>query len=258
MSAELTELLENVSEPAMFIDAETVLVRGRRRRLRRRLYGTAAVLGAAALIVPVAAALGADSAPSPVPAASPPVDCAFPDPGPGSGWDSAAGLPVGGTPWLDSGPPAGARTMRVQVNTDTCHGLAVAVSHPSSYSGTTADVSGRPRDAFWVVDVVGGGVDRFGKAVPVVSTAVALLPDGQRVCGVGTTPAAGQPEGIRPSLSTSGSAPAGHGWQATFAKLTGAGNPQISAVLQICEGTRLIQSDLRPLNSITEPAAPFR
>ncbi len=74
--ADFTDLLEDVSAPPMHVDAETVLTRGRRRRLRRRLYGTATVLAAAALVAPVAAALRADPAPPAVPAVSPPVDCA--------------------------------------------------------------------------------------------------------------------------------------------------------------------------------------
>ena len=36
MPADFTDLLENVSAPPMHVDAETVLTRGRRRRLRRR------------------------------------------------------------------------------------------------------------------------------------------------------------------------------------------------------------------------------
>ena len=50
MPVDLTDLLENVSAPPMHVDVDTVLSRGRRRRVRRRLFGTAGVVGAAALL----------------------------------------------------------------------------------------------------------------------------------------------------------------------------------------------------------------
>ncbi len=252
MSVELSELFERVSAPPMHVDADSVLTRGRHRRLRRRLYGTAAVLGAAALIMPVANALRADVAPPPVPAVLPPGDCAFPHEGPNSWEADGAGAQMTGTPWLDSGAPAGDRTMRVQVNTDTCHGLAVAVSHGSSGMGTTADRSGQPQDAFWVVDAAGGGVDRFGNVLPVKSTAVVLLPEGQRVCGVATGPEVQPPNGQSPYLTGQVTTPAGHGWQATFANMSSRGIPQ-GVTLRICEGSRLLEAALHPLNAITKP-----
>lgn len=132
MPVDLTDLLENVSAPPMHVDVDTVLSRGRRRRLRRRLYGTAAVLGAAALILPAAAALRGDSAPSPVAAISPPGDCLFASPDPGGPPAGAfASLELTGTPWLDSGSSDAGRSVRVQVNTDTCQGLAVMVRRGS-------------------------------------------------------------------------------------------------------------------------------
>lgn len=253
MPVDLTELLESVSAPPMHVDADTVVTRGRRRRLRRRLYGTAAVLGAAALIVPVADALRADGAPPPVPGISPPGDCVFAYDG-ADPWEvDGAGPQMAGTPWLDSGQPVGARTMRVQVNTDTCQGLAVAVTHGSSGIGATADVSGQPQVAFWVVDAVGGGVDKVGKVLPVKTTAVVLLPEGQRVCGIGTAPGADAAHGTSHSLSEPVTTAAGHHWQATFATITGPDNPQSTAVLRICEGARVVEPSLRPLNAIAGP-----
>ena len=127
MPADLTDLLENVSSPPMHVDAETVLTRGRRRRLRRRLYGTATVLAAAALVAPVAAALRADPAPPAVPAVSPPVDCASAGQAP-----SPTGL------WLDSGPATATRTLRVRVYNDACQGLSVAVARGSASSVSMA------------------------------------------------------------------------------------------------------------------------
>ena len=122
MPADLTDLLENVSSPPMHVDAETVLTRGRRRRLHRRLYGTAVVLAAAALVAPVAVALRADPALPAVPAVSPPVDCA-----------SAGQAPNPTGLWLDSGPATATRTLRVRVYHDTCQGLSVAVAHISKF-----------------------------------------------------------------------------------------------------------------------------
>ncbi len=188
MPADLTDLLENVSSPPMHVDAETVLTRGRRRRLHRRLYGTAVVLAAAALVAPVAVALRADPALPAVPAVSPPVDCA-----------SAGQAPNPTGLWLDSGPATATRTLRVRVYHDTCQGLSVAVARGSASSVSMADVAGQPPDAFWVVEANGGGLDKFGKALPVKTTAVALLPNGQRVCGIGPAPGAGAPQGQMPS-----------------------------------------------------------
>ena len=146
MPVDLTELLESVPAPPMHVDADAVLTRGRRRRLRRRLGGAAAVLGAAALIVPVADALRVDGSPPAVPAvpaAPAPQDCLFPGQGARSWWSNTAGSGrMTGTPWLDSGAPDGDRTVRVQVNTDTCHGLAVAVSNGTEGGVTTADLAG--------------------------------------------------------------------------------------------------------------------
>lgn len=251
MPVDLTDLLESVSAPPMHIDADTVLTRGRRRRLRRRLYGSAAVLGAAALILPAAVALRADPAPPPVPAVSLPGDCLYTNADPNGPPAGAFGpSDLTGTPWLDSGSPDAGRSVRVQVNTDTCHGLAVAVSRGSSQGVSTSDVRGRLKDAFWVVDAVGGGVDRFGKVLPVKSMAVVLLPEGQRVCGIETGPEAEPPTGTSPSLTEPVTAPAGNGWQATFASMSSMGNPQ-GATLRICEGTRVVESVLRPLNAIS-------
>jgi hypothetical protein len=64
MPADLTELFENASAPPMFVDAERVLARGRRRRLRRRLGGSMAVLAATALVVPTAVVLRTDADPA--------------------------------------------------------------------------------------------------------------------------------------------------------------------------------------------------
>ena len=242
MPADFTDLLENVSAPPMHVDAETVLTRGRRRRLRRRLYGTATVLAAAALVAPVAAALRADPAPPAVPAVSPPVDCASAGQAP-----SPTGL------WLDSGPATATRTLRVRVYNDACQGLSVAVARGSASSVSMADVAGRPLDAFWVVEANGGGLDKFGKALPVKTTAVALLPNGQRVCGIGPAPGAGAPQGQMPSLSEPITAAAGDDWRATFAAISGIGDPQRTAVLTICEGGRVVEPSLRPLNAIPEP-----
>jgi hypothetical protein len=116
-----------------------------------------------------------------------------------------------------------------------------------------ADVAGRPLDAFWVVEANGGGLDKFGKALPVKATAVALLPNGQRVCGIGAAPGAGAPEGQTPSLSEPITAAAGDDWRATFAAISGIGDPQRTAVLTICEGGRVVEPSLRPLNAIPEP-----
>jgi hypothetical protein len=253
MPVDLTDLLENVSAPPMHVDVDTVLSRGRRRRLRRRLYGTAAVLGAAALILPAAAALRGDSAPSPVAAISPPGDCLFASPDPGGPPAGAfASLELTGTPWLDSGSSDAGRSVRVQVNTDTCQGLAVMVRRGSGGGVSTFDTKGRLEHAFWVVDTVGGGVDRFGKVLPVKSLAVVLLPEGQQVCGIAAGPEAEPPKGSSPYLTEPVTTPAGRGWQATFASMSSMGNAQ-GATLRICEGTRVVEPALRPLNAITNP-----
>lgn len=252
MPVDLTELLEKASAPPMHVDADTVLTRGRRERLRRRLYGTAAVLGAAAIIIPVADALRVDVAPPPVPAASPPVDCVLAVQGPYAWYRDAAGAQMTGTRWLDSGPLAEGRTMRVQVNTDTCHGLAVAVSNGSAGRSTTAGIAGQPDNAFWFVEAIGGGVDKFGKVLPVKTMAVALLPKGQRVCGIGTAPEAGAPRGQSPALIEPITTAASHEWQATFATIAGMDNPQSAALLRICEGARVVEPTLRPLNAIAK------
>ena len=253
MPVDLTALLENVSAPPMHVDADAVLGRGRRRRLRRRLYGTAAVLGAAALIVPAAAAFLGDSAPSPVPAVSPSGDCSVARPDPGSSPTDGSGSDVRtARAWLDSGLRDAGGGVRVLVYTEPCQGVSIMVQRGSSGFGYLSDTAGRPDQAFWVVDAVGGGVDRFGKALPVKSLAVALLPEGQRVCGIATGPEAQPPKGSSPSLLEPVTKPAGHGWQATVATMSSMGNAQ-GATLRICEGTRVVEPDLRPLNAITHP-----
>ena len=258
MPVDLTELLESVPAPPMHVDADAVLTRGRRRRLRRRLGGAAAVLGAAALIVPVADALRVDGSPPAVPAvpaAPAPQDCLFPGQGARSWWSNTAGSGrMTGTPWLDSGAPDGDRTVRVQVNTDTCHGLAVAVSNGTEGGVTTADLAGPPQHAFWVFEAFGGGINKFGNAMPVKPTAVVLLPQGQQVCGISSVspvPTKGRP----PALSEERTTAAGHQWQATIATIADIDNPQSSAVLKICEGDRVVEPTLRPLNVIPAPAA---
>ena len=253
MPVDLADLLENVSAPPMHVDADIVLGRGRRRRLRRRLYSSAAVLGAAALILPAAAALRSDPAPSPVPAISPPGDCLFASPNPsGPPTGPFGSIELTGTPWLDSGSPDAGRGVRVQVNTDTCQGLAVVVRRGSSAGVSTSDTKGRLEHAFWVVDAVGGGLDRFGKVLPAKSMAVVLLPEGQHVCGIATGPEAEAPKGSSPYLTEPVTTPAGHNWLATFASMSSMGNSQ-GATLRICEGTRVVEPALRPLNAITNP-----
>jgi hypothetical protein len=153
---------------------------------------------------------------------------------------------------LDSGSSDAGRGVRVQVNTDTCEGLAVAVFRGSGGGVSTFDTEGRLEHAFWVVDAVGGGVDRFGKVLPVKSLAVVLLPEGQRVCGIAAGPEAEPPRGSSPYLSEPVTTAAGHGWQATFASMSSMGNSQ-GATLRICDGTRVVEPALRPLNAITDP-----
>jgi hypothetical protein len=256
MPFDLTELLENATAPRMHVDPGNVLARGRRRRLRRRIYGTAAALGAAAVLVPAATAIRLDTPPTPAPAASLPADCLLAGPNPHA-WqtDPERDAHMTGTPWLDTGSMAGNLDARVQVSTDTCHGLAVAVAMGPAGHGSgfivTDDISGRPDEAFWVAVATGGGTDRFGKVLPVTSTAVVLLPTGQQVCDIGAGPEAGAPEGQSPSLSKPVTVPAGAGWQASFATMSTMGNPQ-GATLQICEGSRVVAPALRPLNAIDE------
>ncbi|MBD3783681.1 MAG: hypothetical protein IE926_12145 [Micrococcales bacterium] len=141
--------------------------------------------------------------------------------------------------------------MRVQVSTDTCEGLAVAVSHASGFSGTTAKISGRPREAFWVVDTV-RDVDASGKVLTDRTTAVVLLPAGQRVCGIAAGSAAKPSPGSTPTLTDPVTTPTGHGWQATFAGMPSLANPQ-GATLRICAGSHVVEPALRPLNAITDP-----
>lgn len=253
MPVDLTELLESVVEPPMHVDADTVLARGRRRRLRRRLGRTAALVGAAAMVLPVTIALRSDDPPPPVTAGR--TGCLFAQPVPNT-WSSAPTSEVilSGRQWLDSGPPADRRDLRVRVNTDTCDGLAIAVSNGTSVGGTTADVTGAPTKAFWVVESTGGSVDRFGKVKPVSTMAVALLPPGQRVCGITTAPRLTPPKGQGPGLTEVLTTPAGHGWAATFATITGTDNPQRAAALKICDGTRTVEPQLPPLHAIVAPA----
>lgn len=252
MPVDLTDLLESVTPPPMHLDAETVLARGRRRRLRHRLSAAAAALAVAALALPAAAALR-QPAPTPVPAVAPPGDCLFASPTPG-GRPPATLNPQDllGGPWLDTGSPDAGRGVRVKVNTDTCHGLAVAVFRGNGGGVSTADVSGRLDHAFWVVDTVGGGVDRFGKVLPVKSLAVVLLPNGQRACGMAAGREAQPTNQTPPHLSETVTTPAGHGWQATFASMPTLGNPQ-GATLRICDGSRVVEPALRPLNAIPNP-----
>jgi hypothetical protein len=54
MSVDLTELFENASAPPMFVDADRVLARGRRRRLRRRIGWSVAALPAVVIAAIVA------------------------------------------------------------------------------------------------------------------------------------------------------------------------------------------------------------
>lgn len=252
MPVDLTELFENASSPPMFVDAERVLTRGRRRRLRRRLGGSVAVLAAAALVVPAAVALHTDADPAPAPAISPPSDCLYARQGvngrPG-GIDE--GMDLNGTRWLDSGASGAGRDVRVQVYTDTCNGLAVAVTRGTSGgsgSVSTADLQGRPDHAFWVVDSVGGDVDRFGKVVPAKSMGVVLLPEGQRVCDGSTTQVTSDPSAKPLRLSAPVTVSAGDGWSATFGTLPSGSNPE-SAALRICEGERVVSAALRPMSS---------
>lgn len=258
MPFDLTELLEGAAAPSMNVDAHNVLTRGRRRRFRRRIYGATVVVATAAVLVPAATALRLDvpPTPTPTPAASAPGDCLLAGPDPHR-WpaDPERGAQLTGTPWLDSGSSAGNLDARVQVNTDTCHGLAVAVSMGTVGHGSgfivTDDMSGRPDEAFWVAVATGGGPDRFGKPLPVTSTAVALLPTGQRICGIGAGPEAGAPKGQTPSLADPVIVPAGAGWQASFATMSTMENPQ-GSTLKICEGSRVVASALRPVNAIDE------
>lgn len=252
MPADLTELFENASAPPMFVDAERVLARGRRRRLRRRLGGSMAVLAATALVVPTAVVLRTDADPASAPAVSPPSDCLYAGQGvDGQAGGIAEGMDLNGTRWLDSGASGAGRDVRVQVYTDTCNGLAVAVTRGTSggsRSVSTADLKGRPDHAFWVVDTVGGDVDRFGNVVPAKSLAAVLLPDGQRVCDGSTESVPSDPSATPLPLSTRVTVPAGDGWIATFGGLPSGGNPE-SAALRICEGDRVVSAALRPMGS---------
>ena len=252
MPVDLTELFENASAPPMFVDAERVLARGRRRRLRRRLGGSMAVLAVAALVVPTAVALSRDADPAPAPAVSPPSDCLYARQGVDrQAGGIAEGMDLNGTRWLDSGASGAGRDVRVQVYTDTCNGLAVAVTRGTSggsRSVSTADLKGRPDHAFWVVDAVGGDVDRFGKVVPAKSLAAVLLPEGQRVCDGSTGSVPSDPSATPLPLSAPVTVPAGDGWTATFGGLPSGGNPE-SAALRICEGDRVVSAALRPMGS---------
>jgi hypothetical protein len=71
MPVDVTDLFESVSAPPMYVDADVVLARGRRRRLRRRVYGAAVVLAAAVLVMPVADVLRVDAASPQIPAGAP-------------------------------------------------------------------------------------------------------------------------------------------------------------------------------------------
>lgn len=259
MSVDLTDLFEDLTAPPMHVDLDVVLARGRRRRLRRRLARGAGLLGAAALVVPAALVLRMDAALAPAPATSPWGDCLFTDPKPGDPPVNAThGARLAGQPWLDTGPEAAGRSVRVQVHTDTCAGLAVAVSKGAGQqvggSVATADLQGRPEQAFWVLDATGGGLDRSGAVVPATPSAVVLLPDGQSVCGLATGPDLSDLSRPTVPLTDPVTVPARSGWQAVFATLPAVATPD-TAALRICDGDRVIAAALRPLDAVVPTTA---
>lgn len=252
MPADITELFENAPCPPMSVDAVRVLARGRRRRLRRRLGRGVATVAATAVLVPTAVTLSTQEGPAPTPGQSLGLSCLFTQDFLSSRLDDGAlGTELDGTRWLDSGPSAAGRELRVQVFTDTCDGLAVAVTRGGSGSlGTvhTADQKGRLDRAFWVMDAVGGGVDRSGKVVPVTPVAVVLLPAGQQVCDDSVERVPSDPSAVSLPLSTPTSVAAGDGWTATFGGLPPGTDPE-SAALGICEGDRVLSAAQRPIGS---------
>ncbi|MBM6402315.1 hypothetical protein [Phycicoccus sonneratiae] len=257
MSDELTDLLERVIAPPMALDADAVLAGGRRRRLRHRLRRGGAAALVAAVAVPVLTAPWPRSVFAPSPARTGQTDCRLADLAPGGTPPNAEnGVDVGGTPWLDSGPPTGDRSVRVQVHTDTCEGLAVAVSRGGgrtvSAAVTTTPLTGRPDAAFWVGGVDGSPLDRLGNPTPVTVDVVVLLPEGQRVCGV-TLEADAEPV----ELAKTSTVAAGAGWSATFGVVTGAAD-LAGATLRICSGKRTVDAALPQLAAAadTVPAVP--
>lgn len=185
-------------------------------------------------------------------------DCAL-EPAAGLG---AGGTSVGarliGTPWLDSGAPADGGLLRVEVSTGTCRGLAVAVSRGDGprAAGTllTADVAGRPRGAFWIRDASSWAYGAQG-TTPGTDAVVIMLPQGQRVCGVTTSPETAELAGKHPSLTDQVILPAGQGWQALFATLPALDDFE-GATLQVCAGSAVVDAAVHPLESNLKPPLP--
>jgi len=214
---------------------------------RRRMRTPGAALAAVALVLPVSAVVLYETASARRPAAPATGDCLFEGQEELAAFgDVRTGTRMTGTRWLDTGRPTTGRNVRVQVNTDTCRGIAIAIARGLADhrggSTITSDVAGRPERAFWAFDDSGTayGVDPDVATPPGMDGIVILLPEGQRFCGITTSPHGGELAGKHPTLIDPLTVPAGDGWQAVFATMPGVSDRE-GMTVQICAGSRVVE-----------------